>query len=115
MPFRNPRVLRFFALLPQWASTFEGMVDEQATLAYLLKAREDLIREIVGKMPEQHKKFLISVKEGEIDWSLLDLLRRCGKIDRGLMLHPAGIIRLKRRCRRGCFAVYGKSPMRVSR
>jgi predicted nucleotidyltransferase component of viral defense system len=52
---------------------FEGMVDEQVTLDDLLKAREDLITEIVGKMPEQHKKFLISVKQGEIDWSLLDL------------------------------------------
>lgn len=52
---------------------FEGMVDEQVTLNDLLKAREDLIKEIVGKMPEQHKKFLISVKKGELDWSLLDL------------------------------------------
>ena len=29
--------------------------------------------EIVGKMPEQHKRFLISVKRGEPDWALLDL------------------------------------------
>ena len=52
---------------------FEGMVDEPVTLDELLKAREDLIAEIVGKMPEQHKRFLISVKRGDPDWALLDL------------------------------------------
>jgi predicted nucleotidyltransferase component of viral defense system len=52
---------------------FEAMIDEQVALDDLLKTREDLIKEIVGKMPEQHKRFLISVKKGEIDWSLLDL------------------------------------------
>ena len=52
---------------------FEGMVDQPVSLDDLLKAREDLIKEIVGKMPEQHKKFLVSVKKGEPDWTLLDL------------------------------------------
>ena len=52
---------------------FEGMVDQPVSLDDLLKAREDLIKEIVGKMPEQHKRFLVSVKKGEADWSLLDL------------------------------------------
>lgn len=52
---------------------FEGMIDEPVTRDELLKAREDLITAIVGKMPEQHKRFLISVKRGEPDWALLDL------------------------------------------
>jgi len=52
---------------------FEGIVDKAVTLDELLQAREDLIREIVGKMPEHHRRFLISVKRGEPDWSLLDL------------------------------------------
>jgi predicted nucleotidyltransferase component of viral defense system len=52
---------------------FDGMVDEPVSLDELLKAREDLIAEIVGKMSEPHKKFLVSVKTGEPDWSLLDL------------------------------------------
>jgi len=42
---------------------FEGMVDEPVSLDDLLKAREDLINEIVGKMPDDHKKFLVSVKK----------------------------------------------------
>ena len=52
---------------------FEGMVNEPVTLDGLLHARENLIREIVGKMPGQHRRFLISVKRGEPDWALLDL------------------------------------------
>jgi len=52
---------------------FEGMVDAPVTLEDLLQARESLITEIVGKMPEQHCRFLISVKRGEPDWALLDL------------------------------------------
>jgi Nucleotidyl transferase AbiEii toxin, Type IV TA system len=52
---------------------FEGMVDQPVSLDDLLKAREDFIKEIVGNMPEQHKRFLVSVKTGEPDWSLLDL------------------------------------------
>src|ERR1700694_1318129 len=38
-----------------------------------LRARDDIIREMVGKMPEQHRRFLISVKRGEPDWGLLHL------------------------------------------
>jgi len=51
----------------------EGMIDKPATLDELLHAREDLIREMVGKMPGQHRRFLISVKRGEPDWTLLGL------------------------------------------
>jgi predicted nucleotidyltransferase component of viral defense system len=52
---------------------FEGMVEQPVSLDDLLKAREDLIREMIGKMPERHKMFLTSVKKGEPDWTLLDL------------------------------------------
>jgi predicted nucleotidyltransferase component of viral defense system len=52
---------------------FEGMVHDPVTLAELVKAREDLISRIVGKMPEHHKRFLVSVKRGEPGWALLDL------------------------------------------
>lgn len=52
---------------------FEGMVHDPVALDELLKAREDIIAEIVGKMPERHKRLLVSVKRGEPDWALLDL------------------------------------------
>jgi predicted nucleotidyltransferase component of viral defense system len=52
---------------------FEGMVDQPVTLDDLLEAREDLVKEIVDNMPDEHRKFLVSVKKGEPDWSLLGL------------------------------------------
>ena len=52
---------------------FEGMIHDSVTLDELLKARENLIMEIVGKMPEPHKRFLISAKRGEPEWDLLGL------------------------------------------
>src|SRR6185437_14767774 len=52
---------------------FEGMVDQPVSLDDLLKAREDLIKEIVGNMPDEHRRFLLSVKRGEPNWNLLDL------------------------------------------
>ena len=35
------------------------MVDEPVALDEILRTREDLIDEIVGKMPEEHRRFLI--------------------------------------------------------
>lgn len=52
---------------------FEGMTETPVTLGELLQAREDVIAGIVGNMPADHRRFLISVKRGEPDWSLLDL------------------------------------------
>ena len=33
--------------------------------------REKFIAELVGKMPEEHRRFLISFEEGKPDWKLL--------------------------------------------
>ena len=52
---------------------FEGMVHDPVTLDELVKARQDLIARIVGKMPEHHKRFLVSVNHAEPDWALLDV------------------------------------------
>jgi hypothetical protein len=49
------------------------MDDKPVTLDELLQARDDLIAELVGQMPEQHRRFLISVKRGKPDWALLGL------------------------------------------
>lgn len=50
---------------------FDGMTAEPVSLDDLLKAREDLITEIAGKMPKEHRDFLIGFKRGQPDWSLL--------------------------------------------
>lgn len=52
---------------------FEGMTETPVTLDELLKTRETLVAAIVGNMPRNHRRFLISVERGEPDWALLDL------------------------------------------
>ncbi|WP_445222874.1 hypothetical protein ACKWRH_45990 (plasmid) [Bradyrhizobium sp. Pa8] len=47
------------------------MTADEVTLDELLEARETLIGELAGKMPQAHKDFLIGFKRGEPDWSLL--------------------------------------------
>ena len=52
---------------------FRGMTEVSITLDELLDAREQLVGEIIGKMPTNHKDLLISFKAGEPDWSKLDV------------------------------------------
>jgi predicted nucleotidyltransferase component of viral defense system len=52
---------------------FEGMTEIPVSLDTLIQTREDLIAEIVGNMPYAHRRFLLSFKRGEPDWTLLDL------------------------------------------
>ena len=52
---------------------FEGMTQNPVTLDELLKAREDLIAEVVGKMPAEHRRFLASFKKGKPEWELLGI------------------------------------------
>jgi predicted nucleotidyltransferase component of viral defense system len=52
---------------------FQGMTDESITLDELIAAREALIANIAGKMPNEHRKFLVSFERGEPDWHLLAL------------------------------------------
>jgi predicted nucleotidyltransferase component of viral defense system len=50
---------------------FEGMTEEPVVLEELIAAREALIAEIVGRMTESHRQFLVSFERGEPDWALL--------------------------------------------
>ncbi len=52
---------------------FEGMTEEQVSRDELIAAREALIAEIVGRMPDSHRRFLVSFERGEPDWALLDV------------------------------------------
>ena len=52
---------------------FAGMTEEPVTLDELLQAREEFIAELVGRMPEAHRRFLLSFKMGEPEWGLLDV------------------------------------------
>jgi predicted nucleotidyltransferase component of viral defense system len=52
---------------------FEGMTEKPVTLDDLIRAREDLIAEVVGKMPDEHRRFLASFKRGKPDWEILNI------------------------------------------
>jgi hypothetical protein len=57
----------------EFARGFEGMTETPVTLDELLRAREQAIEELVGRMPEEHRRFLVSVKKGAPDWKLLGI------------------------------------------
>lgn len=57
----------------EFESGFQGMTEQPVLLSDLLDARERLVAEIVGKMPDEHRRLLVSVKRGKPDWSLLGL------------------------------------------
>ena len=50
-----------------------GTTEVPVKLEDLLQTREELIAEVVGRMPDAHRRFLLSFKQGEPDWSLLDV------------------------------------------
>jgi hypothetical protein len=52
---------------------FEGMTEIAVTFDDLLRTREEFIEELVGKMPAEHRRFLLSVKEGNPEWELLGI------------------------------------------
>jgi hypothetical protein len=47
------------------------MTQEPVSRDELIAAREALIAEIVGNMPDSHRQFLISFERGEPNWALL--------------------------------------------
>jgi hypothetical protein len=47
------------------------MTDVPVALDDPLATREALVNDIVGRMPERHRRILLSFERGEPDWSLL--------------------------------------------
>ena len=54
---------------------FVGHDKRAVTLKELIEEREILITDIVGNMPDDHKKFLLSFERGVPDWKLIGLPR----------------------------------------
>lgn len=50
---------------------FAGMASEDVSLEALMEARAALVADIVGRMPKEHRQFLVGFKEGTPDWDLL--------------------------------------------
>lgn len=55
----------------EYLENFEGMTVDPVSVDDLIAARERLITEISGRMPEKHKEFLLGFKRGAPDWDLL--------------------------------------------
>ncbi|HVZ79819.1 MAG TPA: nucleotidyl transferase AbiEii/AbiGii toxin family protein [bacterium] len=67
-------------LKPKWKDIksvfekeFKGMTLEPVELNDLLETRDELLRLIHKGLKDKEKKFLLSLKDGEPDWTLLDL------------------------------------------
>lgn len=58
-------------LVRKYEQEFVGMTTDDTPLRALLDVRETLIETMVGAMPEAHRRFLVSFKRGEPNWSLL--------------------------------------------
>lgn len=62
-----------FDMSHEFAHGLLGMTEIPVSLEDLAQTREELIAEIVGRMPDAHRCFLVSFKKGIPDWSLLDV------------------------------------------
>lgn len=60
-------------LADEFRRGFDGMTNEPVTLAELEAAREGLIVTMVGDMPDDHRRFLVSFKRGDPEWELLGI------------------------------------------
>jgi predicted nucleotidyltransferase component of viral defense system len=54
-----------------FAGEFAGMTTVDVPLEELIAGRAALVAEIVGRMPEPHRRFLVGFKKGAADWALL--------------------------------------------
>ena len=57
----------------EFSKGFAGMTAEPVSPEDLVAARQQLIASIVGEMPEAHRRFLLSFKQGKPDWSRLEV------------------------------------------
>lgn len=57
----------------EFRSAFEGMTTEAVTLEQLEAARERLFRELPASLDASERRFLLSLKAREPEWSLLDI------------------------------------------
>jgi predicted nucleotidyltransferase component of viral defense system len=55
----------------EFARGFVGMTADPVDLNELMKARDELVAQIVGNMPDDHRAFLLSFEKDEPDWALL--------------------------------------------
>ena len=57
----------------EYEVNFVGMTKEDVSLEVLLKARENLIKSVIGGITEERKEFLLSFFSGSPDWNKLGI------------------------------------------
>jgi len=62
----------------EFERTFVGMTEVPVALGDLLQAREDLLAGVHANLTETDRRFLMGVKTGEPDWSLLGVPQAAG-------------------------------------
>ncbi len=55
----------------EFLRSFEGMTEEAVSRVELKRARAQIIEQIVHRMPEPHRHFLVSFEKGKPQWELL--------------------------------------------
>lgn len=61
------------SLVNEFERGFAGMTREPVALADLEATREAITVEMVEKMPDEHRRFLLGFKQGEPDWDLIGI------------------------------------------
>lgn len=63
-PIHEVLAARHKDMKAEFERSFDGMSEQPVTLEELKSARETFIAEVVGKMPDTHRKFLVSFVRG---------------------------------------------------
>jgi predicted nucleotidyltransferase component of viral defense system len=58
-------------LAPEYARGFQGMTEKPVSRTALEATREKLVDDIVNRMPDSHRAFLVSFERGKPQWDLL--------------------------------------------
>lgn len=57
----------------EYRNGFEGMTDDIIDIDELISTQTEMIDLLIGKMPDQHRQFLIGFESGTPDWSMLNI------------------------------------------
>lgn len=60
-------------LTEEYRDGFEGMTEKAVTVDELVAAQASMIEQLISRMPDRHRKFLINFEKGMPDWGRLNV------------------------------------------
>jgi hypothetical protein len=60
-------------LAEEYRDGFEGMTEQPVSIEDLTATQQRMIDLLIGRMPNQHRRFLIGFEQGQPDWALLNI------------------------------------------